>query len=159
MGEGTEERADFDVEGGRAILRFRVAGSDLGVDARAIEVVVERDELTPIPCAPAHVTGLIAVRGDALPVLDLAAFFGLDGDSDASDREPRVLVVRSPLYRVGILCDAITGILRVPEDRIEAPRACQPASLRRLATGETFVDGAVTPLLDLEGLLEAARAR
>lgn len=143
----------------RSILQFRCRGSVLGVDAHAVEAIVERSELTPIPCAPAHVPGLIAVRGDAVPVLDLGTFFGLEGESADADRDPRVVVVRSSRYRVGLLCDAVRGIRSLLRTEIEPAHACQPVSLRRHAFGETFLDGAVTPLLDLEALLEAARAR
>lgn len=144
----------------RSIVCFRVAGAALALPAEAVEEVVVRSTVTPIPCAPAHVPGLIAVRGDAVPLFDVGIFFGLDGHTVVeSDREPRVLLVRSSRYRVGIFCDAVMGIASVAESRIDEPRACRPASLRRHALGETYLHGAVIPLLDLEGLLEAGRAR
>jgi purine-binding chemotaxis protein CheW len=152
-----DEDPTSQAEATRSLVRFRVGEAELAILASTVDEVISRTEMTPIPCAPPHVPGLIAYRGEALPLFDLASFVGLD--PAPSERESRILVVRSAIYRVGILCDEVSGVLQVPASRIDEPRVCRPPSLRRYALGEVHFDHAVAPVLDLDALLEAGRAR
>lgn len=141
----------------RAILRFRVMRVELALFADQVEEVTEPAEITPIPCAPPHVPGVVPVRGEALPLFDLALFLGLSGDG--ADGMPRMLIVRSAAYRVGVLCDHVLGVTAVAAAAIQEARVCGPPSLRRYALGEVELRGGVTPVLDLEALLAAGRAQ
>lgn len=139
-----------------SILRFRVAGVELAFFARHIEEVTEPSVITPIPCAPAHVPGVVPVRGEALPIFDLALFLGVQ--SGEAPEVPRMLIVRSSPYRVGVLCDQVLGVSVVARSAIQEARVSGPPSLRRYALGEVELRGGVTPVLDLEALLAAGRA-
>jgi chemotaxis signal transduction protein len=144
----------------RSILRFRIGDARVALFAEHVEQVLEPSELTPIPCAPKHVPGLVAVRGEALPVFDLATFLGLAAShaSEVDAREPRLLLVRSSRYRVGVPCAEVSGVAALPTRAFVEPVASRPPALRRHALFEVTVDGAVTPVLDLDALLEAGRA-
>lgn len=130
---------------------------ELAIFAEDVEEVTEPSEITPIPCAPVHVPGVVPVRGEALPLFDLACFLGLSGEG--ADERPRMLIVRSPLYRVGVLCDQVLGVTSVAAAAIQEARVSGPPSLRRYALGEVELRGGVTPVLDLEALLAAGRAQ
>lgn len=140
------------------LLRFRVSGAELAVVAREIEEIVELSVTTSVPGVSPHVPGLLAVRGEPLPLLDLAAFLGLPAEARAEDRDPRVLVARVLPFRVGVLADSITGITGVTEDQLAPPTILRPELLRQFARAELDMGDRVVALLDLGRLLEAARA-
>lgn len=144
-------------EDSRSILRFRVAAIEVALFAANVEEVTEPAEITPIPCAPPHVPGIVALRGEALPLFDLGLFLGLS--AARASEEPRLLVVRSTAYRVGILCEQVRGVVAVPASRLREARVARPPSLRRYAVGEIEVAEGVTPVLDLDALLSAGRAQ
>lgn len=141
-----------------SIVRFRVGRAELGVLAHHVEEVTDAGEPTPVPCAPPHVPGIVAVRGEALPLFDLAIFLGLPS-GDGGAEMPRMLIVRSPPYRVGVLCDRVSGVATVPGSAIQPVRASGPRPLRRYALGEVEMGGTVAPVLDVALLLAAGRAR
>lgn len=122
-----------------------------------VEEVTEPSDVTPVPCAPPHVPGIVAVRGEALPMFDVALFLGLPGADAAETR--RMLIVRSRRYRVGIVCDQVLGVASVPKDRIQEAIVSGPPSLRQYLVGEIEIGGKLAPLLSLEALLLAGRAR
>jgi len=140
------------------LLRFRVAGAQLAIPVRVVEEIVDRGALTTIPGVPPHIRGIVAVRGEAIPLLDLEAFLGLAPSERAEDRSARVLVVRVEPYRVGLLCDVVAGVAAVAPSALEPPRASQPPALRDFAAAELDLGYAVAAVLDLRRLLEAARA-
>ena len=59
------------------VLEFRLASERYAVETRHIQEVHPFRELTPLPCTPAFVLGVVNVRGRILPVLDIKRFFGL----------------------------------------------------------------------------------
>src|SRR5205823_3539980 len=82
------------------------------------EVCVLKD-LTPVPCTPAFVLGVINLRGEIHTVIDLKKFFDLP---DAGITElNKVLLIEGDGMWLGILADAICGV------RTLALEALQPA--------------------------------
>lgn len=140
------------------LVRFRVSTAELAVPAANVEEIVERTATTPIPGVPSHIPGIVALRGEAVPLLDVGAFLGLPASEGVEDRRARVLVVHVEPYRVGLVCDVVTGVAAVARSALESPRASQPASLRELSTAEIDLGHAVAAVLDLRRLLETARA-
>ena len=69
-------------------------------------------ELTPVPCTPAFVLGIINVHGRVLSVIDLKRFFDLP--NNALTDLNRVIVIRKQGMEVGILADNIHGVRRIP---------------------------------------------
>ena len=135
-------------------LGFEVASAHLAVPADCVDEILELGEVTPVPLAPRHVGGLINLRGDALPLLDLTAFLGLTAPS----RPTTVLVTRADVYRVGLLVHRAHGARPLGDRSAAAPaRLTQPARLREFALAEIETEAGVQALLDLARLLEAAR--
>lgn len=92
------------------------------------EVVTARP-FTPLPGAPAWVSGIVNVRGRVVTVVDLSTRLRLSAAADAGSR--RVVVVRCGERDVGIAVDDVLRILRV-----------QPATLEPLPPVEAPSDGA-----------------
>jgi len=149
-GEATE------LEATRSIVRFHLGEAQIALFTKTIKEIMELPTVTPVPCAPPHVPGIVAVRGEALPLLDPARFLGLKASAPES---PRLLIVRSPAFRVGLVCENVLGVIAVPASRIQEARVCSPPSLRRYALGEIELSQGVAPVLDLDALLADGRAR
>src|SRR5437762_829083 len=62
-----------------------------------------------LPGVPAHVMGMSAVRGTPLVVVDLAGLLGQPGVQAA-----RFVVVRAGERRIGLLVNAVLGIVAFP---------------------------------------------
>ena len=83
--------------------------------------ILQFEDITSVPGTPASVRGVINVRGQVVPVLDLAVKFGR-GESEVSKRTC-ILVVEAqvggePLV-VGLLADAVNEVLDLPTSEIE----------------------------------------
>lgn len=144
------------------LVFFRVHDAELAVAASDVEEIVGLGTLTPVPGVPAHVAGVQALRGQALPILDLGAYLGLNdvgrpvGASDGI--APRVMVANVPPYRVGLLAHRVLGVAGVDETVPSELDLLQPDRLRSAAIAALDRRGRIAALLDLGRLLEAARA-
>ena len=140
------------------LVRFRVSSTQLAVPAICVDEIVTLETPTVVPGVPRHVAGIVAVRGDAVPLLDLAELLGLGEAEQLEDRDPRVLVVRGGPYRVGLICDLVAGVAAVASARLASAETVQPPELRRFAEAQIDLGAGVAVLLDVARMLEAARA-
>ncbi|MDP2030745.1 MAG: chemotaxis protein CheW [Thiobacillus sp.] len=142
-----EEAADARIE----VVEFLLAYERYAVESRYVREVYPLENLTPLPCTPAFVLGIINLRGEILSVIDIRKFFELPehGLTDLN----KVIVLRSENMLFGILADAITGVRRIPSADIQS-------SLPTLTDIRVAYLRGVTPdrtvILDAEKLLSDA---
>jgi len=142
-----EEAADARIE----VVEFLLAHERYAVESRYVREVCPLESLTPLPCTPAFVLGIINLRGEILSVIDIKKFFELpeQGLTDLN----KVVVLRSGNMLCGILADTISGVRRVPVADI------QPSLPTLTDIREAYLRGVMpdrTVILDAEKLLSDA---
>ncbi len=143
-----------------ALLAFRSGGAALAVRVGLVDEIAEIRVVSPIPRAPAHVPGVMMLRGRAVPVLDLQRFLDLPVAPEPAEASVRrVLAITTAGYRVALLHDAVIGIHHVPAARLGLPAVTVGETLRKYASAEYQGPAGVVTVLDLPALLDAARVR
>lgn len=99
---------------------FRLGDEEFGLPVEAVDEVAGLPErLTRLPKAPKFLSGVINLRGDILPVIDQRKRFGMAPYAGPAGRQ-RLLVLRGGKHRAGLIVDAISQVLTVPEDLVAA---------------------------------------
>jgi purine-binding chemotaxis protein CheW len=101
------------------LLEFRLAEERYALETSFVHEVHALKNLTPIPCAPAFVSGIVNVRGRLFTVVDLKKFFGLR-DRGITDLH-RVILIGAQDTEFGLLADISVGILEIPLDALQPP--------------------------------------
>lgn len=100
----------------QAIL-FTLGGQTYAVEVGCVREIQPLDHLTPIPCTPAHILGVMNLRGTLCPVLHLAALFCLpEGGLSPSSQ---VLILQSEGVEMGLLADSVLEVCSISPDRVE----------------------------------------
>jgi purine-binding chemotaxis protein CheW len=99
------------------LLEFRLASERYALETRHVQEVHPLRELTPLPCTPPFVLGIINVRGRILPVIDMKKFFELP-DRGLTDLH-RIILVRGNDIELGLLADVIVGVRSVASDSLQ----------------------------------------
>lgn len=105
------------------VLEFRLAQECYAVETRFVREVHPLRDLTPLPCTPPFVLGIVNVRGRILPVLDIKKFFGLP-DHGLTDLHRIILVHgggHDKVLELGLLADAILGTRAIPVGSLQPP--------------------------------------
>jgi purine-binding chemotaxis protein CheW len=96
-------------------LWIRLMGEDYLIPLADVDEVVRVLPMTVVPKVPSWVLGVMSLRGEMIPVVDLRRKLGFpDGP-----REGRIVVCFSGIDRCGFLVDEVRGVIRVGKD------ACQ----------------------------------
>jgi len=134
------------------LLVFSLAGERYGIEATHILEVVPSLELTPVPCTPPFVLGVMNHRGRILPVLDLRRLFELGGQGVPAGG--RVAAVEAGGMTFGIFAEAVIGTVTVGTHEMAPPPVVLTGDRRALIEGVT---GEMVAVLDLEALARDPR--
>lgn len=126
----------------RLHVRVRVAEEHYALAVEDVLEVAALGDVTPVPGAGPAVLGVRNVRGQVLPVVDLATLFGLSPAQPA-----RIVIAERGDLRAGLAVDAVTGVEDLPE-------ASEEVDSRHLA-GAALADGAFVGVVDVGSMLEA----
>jgi purine-binding chemotaxis protein CheW len=99
------------------VLEFLLAYERYAIETRYVREVSPLKDLTPVPCTPTFVLGVINVRGQILSVIDIKRFFDLP-DKGLTDLN-KVIVVKSDAMEIGLLADVIVGVREVADEDIQ----------------------------------------
>jgi len=163
--EAAQARGEAD-EACEQLVAFHAGGQELALPIGEVREIVRLPErLERVPDAAPHAIGVMDLRGETLPLLDLAAALGL-GETPAREGS-RVLVVPVPAggrrAPVGLVVERVREVLRVPESAREGVPALLARGggmdeidhVCRLEGGRRLVPVLATARL---GALEAVRA-
>ena len=92
-------------------VRLRLGKETYALPVEHVLEVAELGEVTPVPGAQRSVLGVRNLRGQILPIVDLASVFGIEG----SGRPQRVLVAESGGHRAGFAIDEVSDIEQLPD--------------------------------------------
>jgi purine-binding chemotaxis protein CheW len=136
----------------REMLAFRLAGEEYAVDIGSIEEIIKPRPPTEVPSVPAFCPGIVSLRGRIVTMIDLRKRLGLP--ADAPGRSARVIVARSGARVVGLLVDAVSGVIRLAPEDLEATPVVVGGVDGEFLGGLGRVDGRVVILLNLSRVLE-----
>jgi purine-binding chemotaxis protein CheW len=100
------------------VVLCRLGREFYGLDIGSVYEIIRFHTSTAVPNAPAFVDGVINLRGRIVPVMDLSSRFGLPRTEATGST--RIIVAGTDGRRVGLVVDAVTEVLMLSDDAVEA---------------------------------------
>jgi len=113
--EETVERLASEEE--KQYVIFNVGGEDYGVQIEEIREINRLTSVAKVPRAPEYLEGLMNLRGEIVPVVDLRKKFGLLTVEKNKQME-RVVVTESDGKKIAFIVDSVVGVRRIPVSAI-----------------------------------------
>lgn len=105
----------------RQFLSFRIGSELFGMDLTQTREILEFNGVTEVPLMPKFLRGVINLRGEVVPVIDLAVRLGRNAIQ--VQRRTCVIVVELQVdtqhHVLGLLADAVSEVMEIPETEIE----------------------------------------
>src|SRR5262249_12707512 len=110
--------------------------------------------ITPIPGTPPFVKGVMNLRGVIIPVVDLR--LKLEMAETAHNQFTVIIVVRIAERPVGLIVDAVSDVLNIPREAIQATPDLGAEIDIRFVDGLAKAGEKLVILLDMERVLGSA---
>lgn len=129
---------------------FKIHTEEYGIEIGNVLEIVQMQEITKIPQSVDLIEGIINLRGQIIPIVDLKKrFYNLRTDVKDSSR---IIVVNAGDQVVGIIADEVSEVLRLGAEMIEAP----PVLVKESSAGSGIkgvgkLENRLLILLDLTG--------
>jgi purine-binding chemotaxis protein CheW len=133
------------------VLCFSLGGEDYCIEVREAREVVRLGQVTHVPNTPAFIVGVVNLRGEIIPLVDIRYFFGLKEREEVGGA--RVIVTDTGGFSVGILVDAIDETLKIDEDSIQPPLVTIKGKMAEYTRGQVQLGDTISVLLDLKRVL------
>jgi len=118
----------------------------MGIES--VHEIVKVPDITEVPDTPAFLEGVINLRGKIVPVVDLRKRLRLIGKERT--KSSRVLITENDGRLVGLLVDAVSEVLKIPPDTVEAPPEMISSIGVEYITGVAKIGEQLIILLDLK---------
>lgn len=146
--------AQTDARAGK-YLTFQLANEEFGIRVLKVREIMGLQEITAVPQTPAHIKGVINLRGKVVPVIDLRLKFGLE----AAEYTQRTCIIvtqvqgESGSVLMGIIVDGVSEVLNLSASEIEDTPDFGKDVTGQYLLGMAKVKGKVKILLDIDQVL------
>ncbi len=131
---------------------FRIGDEEYGIEIEHVLEVIGLQKITEVPDMPDYVKGVINLRGQVIPIIDIRKRFNME-PRDYDDRTC-VLVVDIRSSNVGFIVDQVSDVLDIPESSVEPPpKVSAGTGSGKFIKGLGKVEENVKIILDVQKLL------
>ncbi len=99
------------------VVTFALSSEEYGVDIAQVQEINRMVTITHVPRAPQFMEGVINLRGQLIPIIDLRARFGMERAERT--KNTRIVVTEIGSKRIGMVVDSVSEVLRIPIEQIE----------------------------------------
>ena len=135
------------------LVGFNLGDEEFGVDILKVQEINRMIEITKVPQSPDFVEGVINLRGEIIPVIDLRKRFGLSKKDP--DRHTRIIVAEVGESTLGFVVDAVSEVIRIKSDTVEPPPPIVKGQHAEYIQGVGKLDDRLLMLLDIDKILSA----
>lgn len=152
--------AGIDRNGIRQYLTFKLAEEMYAINVANIKEVLTVPKLTKVPKMPSFMSGIINLRGNVVPVLDLCKKFGL-GETTMTE-DTAIIVSEVDSVRddgtkeeriIGVFSDEVQKVVTIEDDEIEPPPKIGVAIDTEFISGMGHIDNSFIIILDINKVL------
>jgi len=136
------------------LCTFYIDSYFLAVHALRVQEVLRQQPLTRVPLAPSSVRGLMNLRGQIVPVLDLRKRFGF-APLPPGKKSFNVLL-RGADGMVSFMVDRVADVIEVPSEDFEAIPETLQGEGRRLLKGAYKLDKRLLLVLDPDRAMDVS---
>jgi len=133
----------------RSFLIFRLGPEEFGVDIGTVVEIFSSQKVYEVPEMADYVSGVISIRGDVVPLLDLRRRFGLT----PSPSKERTILVRTSAETLGLLVDEVIEIIDFDDSEISKPPTIFKGLASEFLVGLGKKKDRVMMLLEMENIL------
>jgi len=133
-------------------ILFELSGTTYGVRSRFVQQIEMIDDVASVPNAHPAVEGVVLVRGQVIPALNLRTRFGFE--KIESDLRSRLVVINTEKRVVGLVVDTAREFLKISLESIEPPPEALTGLSGHYLEGIATIGERLILILNLDAVLD-----
>ncbi|MGM0507830.1 MAG: chemotaxis protein CheW [Fusobacteriota bacterium] len=133
------------------VVIFELDGTMYGVPILQVQEIIKEEEVTKLPNMPDFIEGIINLRDNIIPIMDLKKRFALNTDGDKVNE--KILILRTDDLQFGIRVDSISEVEKIEVSTIEEPPKVVSGVDGRYISGIAKEENRLLTILDVDEIL------
>lgn len=106
-----------------SLVTFKIGNELYGINIMEVNEIIKLTEITSIPNAPQFVEGVITLRGQIIPVVDLGKRFNFEKREFTEDEEllRGIIIITVEEMIIGIIIDQVNRVVSINKSQIQPP--------------------------------------
>lgn len=136
------------------MVGFILAGELYGVDILMVQEILKQMPVTSIPDSADFIKGVINLRGNIIPIIDLRKRLKIMGDKNIESEEPWTIILNVSGRVAGFLVDKVTRVMKIPAGAIQPPPEMVVSALKsQYINGVCKLENQFMAILDFHRIL------
>ena len=131
---------------------FNLGKEEYGLDIQKVTTIEKLMTIARVPKTPKFIKGVINLRGEIIPTVDLRTRFNLPEIDETEDT--RIIIIKIDELSVGLIVDLVLEVLQLAEDSMENITSFSSDLSMDYILGVGKIDGRIITLLNLEKLIK-----
>ena len=132
-------------------VKVEIGQEHFGIDIGMIDNIVRMQRITRVPNVPSYIKGVINLRGEIVPIMNLRMKMGLEEIEYV--KSTRIIIIKTEAYgKIGMIVDAVRNVVNISEEQVEKMRF-DSGEENRYVTGVAKVADELISLLDINAIL------
>jgi len=133
-------------------LCFLLGNEEYGIDVTIAKEVLKFKEITPVPKTTDIILGIVAIRGEMIPVFDIKKILGIE-DPHYDEKNKKLILLKVGNDSLCIVIDKIIQIRKISKDQIEPTPLNVSITKQEFIYGVVILDGKIIRILNIEKML------
>ena len=135
------------------VVAFHLGKEEYAVDILNVQDINRLLDITRVPRSENHIEGVVNLRGNIIPIINLHKKFNLQAEGNEEDK--RIIVFQFDDLKVGIIVDQVSEVLRLGKEDIEETEKVYSSINAEHIKGIAKVKNRLRILLDLLQIRES----
>lgn len=135
------------------IVSFRIGNQYYGIDIMMVKEILCEKRFTPIPNALEFVRGVFNLRGEIIPIIDLAKLFHFNVNYDTIPEEGEsVIILKVENLLIGVIVEEIMQVFPIQKEKIQPPSSLLGSINEEYISGIIDIEKRLYVILDTEAI-------
>lgn len=101
----------------RQYVTFEMDNQNYGIDIQSVQIIERMKSIMRVPKAPYYVRGVMNLRGEIIPVIDIRRLFSMDFQEETDNT--RIIIITMEDSMVGLIVDKVKAVVELEATQIE----------------------------------------
>jgi len=135
------------------LILFELGNSLYGIPIEKVSEINRIDQITTLPKAPKFVEGVINLRGNVVPLIDLRKRFGMKQIERTKKNKIIVVIVEKRLF--GIIVDTVLEVVSIAKENIEPTLPTTSGLKAEFINSIGKIHESLVIILDIESIIQS----
>ncbi len=133
---GLSEALEENIKEEKRVIAFLLNEELIGINIKNIIKITKKLDITPVPKTPEYIMGVMNLRGNIVPVVNIKKMLGLP-NADNIDEQEFILIIDTQLGNVGLMIDKVVGAITIEDEEI------LPAPINSIGIDSQYITGVI----------------